>query len=79
MTTDQVRNIHRAKPFKPFTIHVADGTTVEVTHPENMFQSQGGRTIIVNTRGEKMEIIDLLLVTKITTDQEGQPPQRKRR
>jgi hypothetical protein len=78
MTTDQIRTVHRAKPFKPFTVHLADGTSVDVTHPENMFQSQGGRTIIVNTRGEKMEIIDLLLVTKITTHQD-EPPSRRRK
>ena len=78
MTTDHVRNLHKAKPFKPFTIHLADGTSVDVNHPENMFQSQGGRTVIVNTRGEKMEIIDLLLVTKIATDQEGAAPRRRK-
>ena len=79
MTVDQVRNLHRAKPFRPFTIHVADGTSVEVTHPENMLQSQGGRTIVVNTQGEEMAIVDLLLVTQLTFKHgNGSPPRRRR-
>ena len=79
MTVEQLRGMHQAKPFKPFTVHIADGTSVEVTHPENMFQSQGGRTIIVNTQGEEMAIIDLLLVTKITFKQGNGSAPRKRK
>jgi hypothetical protein len=30
-----------------------------------LFRTQGGRTIIVNTSGENLEILDLLLVTKL--------------
>jgi uncharacterized protein YhfF len=66
MTIEQIRTLHRAKAFKPFTVHTVDGTSVEVTHPENMLQSQGRRTIIVNLQGEEMAIIDLLLVTKVS-------------
>lgn len=66
MTTEQIRTLHEARPFRPFTIHRADGTSVEVSHPELMLRTQGGRTVIVNTGGEDVAIIDLLLVTKLT-------------
>jgi hypothetical protein len=66
MTSEQMRAVHRAQPFRPFAIHLADGTSVDVTHPELLLQTQGGRTIFVNTVGEEVAIIDLLLVTKIT-------------
>jgi hypothetical protein len=66
MTIEQLRAAHRAQPFRPFTIHLADGTSVDVPHPELLFQTQGGRTIFVNTGGEDVSIIDLLLVTKLT-------------
>jgi hypothetical protein len=66
MTSEQLRAVHKAQPFKPFTVHLADGTSVDVRHPELLLQTQGGRTIFVNTAGEDVAIIDLLLVTKIT-------------
>lgn len=66
MTTEQIKTLHEARPFRPFTIHLADGSSVEVPHPELMWRTQGGRTVFVNTSGEDVAIIDLLLVTKLT-------------
>jgi hypothetical protein len=67
MTTDQLESVHKAQPFKPFMLHLADGTAHAVSHPELMWRTPGGRTIFVSGGGEKVAIIDLLLVTKITT------------
>jgi hypothetical protein len=68
MTTDRIKELLAAKPFKPFEIHVADGDVLEVKHPELMWVTPGGRTIFV-ARGPKEEdgiaILDLLLVTKL--------------
>jgi hypothetical protein len=66
MTTDQFDTVHKAQPFKPFTIHLADGTEHQVAHPEMIWRNPSGRTVVVSLGGEKMAIIDLLLVTKIT-------------
>jgi hypothetical protein len=74
MTTEQVRRAHQAAPFKPFTIHLADGRTFTVHHPELMMLSPGGRTVVLAVSDEAFEIIDLLLVTSLTTgngSQEG--------
>jgi hypothetical protein len=76
MTTEQLDAVHRAQPFKPFTIHLADGTKHTVTHPELMWRTQGGRTIFINSGGERVAIIDLLLFTKIT---HGNGATRRRR
>ena len=66
MTIEQLDSVHKAQPFKPFTVHLADGSKHSVGHPELMWRTQGGRTIVISLGGEKMAIIDLLLVTKIT-------------
>jgi hypothetical protein len=78
MTIDQIRTLHQAKPFKPFTIHVADGASYEVQHPENLMQSQGGRTIAVSAEGDAVAVIDLLLVTRVTMGN-GSTSSRRRR
>jgi hypothetical protein len=57
-------------------IHTADGETVKVAHPEFLWVLPPGRTIYVHTgRGEEVQTIDLLLVTKLTTGMNGK--QRK--
>ena len=76
MTADQLDTVHHAQPFKPFTLHLADGTRHSVPHPELLWRTPGGRTIFVSLGGEKVAIIDLLLVTKIT---HGNGVRRRRR
>ena len=78
MTTEQLKNVHGAKPFRPFTIHLADGTSLDVSHPEILWRTQGGRTIFVNTSGEHVAIVDLLLVTKLTVHNGSVSSRRKR-
>jgi hypothetical protein len=76
MTIEQLISVHKAQPFKPFTVHLADGTEHRVTHPELMWHTPQGRTIVISLGGEKLVIIDLLLVTKIT---HGNGARRRRR
>ena len=76
MTTDQLDAVHKAQPFRPFTIHLADGSSHNVPHPEFLWRTPGGRTVFVSGGGEAVAIIDLLLVTKITTGN-GKSPRRK--
>jgi hypothetical protein len=68
MTTTQLKDLHQAKPFQAFEIHIADGDVLRVPHPELMWIHPGGRTLVV-ARGPKeedgMAIVDLLLVTKL--------------
>lgn len=63
MTTEQIRKLHQTQPFRPFAIHLADGRSIEVHHPENL--ALGGRTIAVFEDPEAAEIVDLLLVTSL--------------
>jgi len=76
MTTEQLDRLHQARPFQPFTIYLADGTRHRVVSPEFLSRTRGGRTIIVSTGGEHTAVIDLLLMTKITT---GNGARRRRR
>ncbi|MDZ4782759.1 MAG: hypothetical protein SGJ19_21130 [Planctomycetia bacterium] len=78
MTTQQLKALHQARPFRPFLVHLADGTSIPVKHPELMLVTQGGRTAFVNTEGDETSIFDLLLVTKLTYhDEEMKRPRRR--
>jgi hypothetical protein len=37
MPIEEILNLLRAQPFVPFRIHLLDGTTCEVQHPEMVF------------------------------------------
>lgn len=65
MTVEQLRNAHRAQPFRPFTIHMGDGRSFFVRHPDFLSHSPGGRTVIVYEGEEAFSILDLLLVTEL--------------
>lgn len=65
MTIDQLRNVIQARPFRPFTLKLADGTRLRVKHPEFVSSSPAGRTVIVWSEAESFEIVDLLLVASI--------------
>jgi hypothetical protein len=65
MTTDQLRNVWKAEPFRPFVIHLADGRQVKVGHPEFLTRSPSGRSIIVYQPDDSFNVIDLLLVTDL--------------
>jgi hypothetical protein len=71
MTIEQMRNAHQTRPFRPFRIHLADGRSFLVRHPDYLSHSPTGRTIIVYGDGETFSILDLLLVTELEF---GEPP-----
>lgn len=68
MTIEQLRSVHRANPFRPFTIHMADGHRIRVPHRDFMWQAPTGRTIVVQNEDETVSILDLLLMTELNIE-----------
>jgi hypothetical protein len=65
MTAEQLRAMRDANPFRPFTIHLADGRSLSVPHRDIVSQSPAGRTIIVYGSDEAFSVVDLYLVTEL--------------
>lgn len=78
MTVNQLRAMHQARPFKPFRIHMADGRGIDVTHPELVALTSGGRTIGVATAPDVIEVVDLLLVTSLEPLTNGRAKSKRR-
>lgn len=64
MTTESFQSMLRASPFRPFMIHLVDGRSVAVTHPESVAYA-GGRTALVALPNDGFEFIDLHLVASL--------------
>lgn len=79
MTVDQIRTMHRAAPFQPFEINLADGRALAVEHPEMLAISPPGRTIGVAHADGTIEIVDLLLVTSLRPRANGSERRKKPR
>jgi hypothetical protein len=65
MTIEQLRGIHQAAPFQPFTIQLADGRSLSVPHREFLSHSPSGGTVIVYGENDSFSVVDLLLVTEL--------------
>ena len=68
MTLERFVETLNYQPFRPFTIHLADGTSVPVVSREFVASSPSGRTVVVFDPNDRMNIIDLLLVTKLEVE-----------
>ncbi|HEY3246335.1 MAG TPA: hypothetical protein VGM03_23570 [Phycisphaerae bacterium] len=77
MTIEQLRKMHQATPFQPFDIHLADGRSLPVDHPEFLATDPPGRTISVGLSDGTFEVVDLLLVTSLKPRANGRSPRRR--
>ena len=65
MTIEQLRTTHRAAPFVPFTIRMADGRQFPIPHPDFLSMSPAGRTAVIFHPDGSASIVDLLLMTEL--------------
>ena len=65
MTIQQLRTAHHTAPFRPFTVHMADGRSFHVPHPDFLSMSPTGRTVIIYRENDEFSVLDLLLMTEI--------------
>jgi len=65
MRIEQIRQAKRAVPFRPFTLHLADGRRFLVDHPEFILVSRDNRTVVVDDVMGNTELIDSMMVTSL--------------
>jgi len=71
MTINKVRELYEARPFRPFTIHLADGRNVRVEHPEFIAFAPTGRAMNVFEPDGSFHMIDAWLVTDLYVKANG--------
>lgn len=67
-----------ALPFRPFTVHLADGRQIAVRHQDYAFLSPTGRTLIVYEDDDSFQILDLMLATGVQVNRKRQKTVRKK-
>lgn len=79
MTVEQLKSVYDAKPFRPFSLHIADGRTIPVHHRDFILTVPQGRTFIVAEPNGRFHILDLLMVTELELMPVASNGARKRR
>jgi hypothetical protein len=71
MQREQIRDLMRAQPFRPFTIHLPEGRQVQVTHYDFALLSPDSRTLLSYGPDNTFNMIDVMLIASIEV---GPPP-----
>jgi hypothetical protein len=79
MTAQEFRSVFEALPFRPFTVHLADGREIAVRHQDYTLLSPTGRTLIVYEDDDSFQVLDLMLATGVQVNGKGQKKVRKKR
>ncbi|MGC8640117.1 MAG: hypothetical protein ACP5XB_09610 [Isosphaeraceae bacterium] len=69
MRAEDLREVIRARPFRPFAIVAADGGRIRVDHPE-WIMVRSERSAAVYDQDERLHIIDVMLIQRV----EVEPP-----
>lgn len=72
MTSQELRAVMQAIPFRPFIIRMADGRSFEVRHPDFLLVGPNGRTAFAfGPSGNEFSILGVLLMTEIEFSRQG--------
>ena len=75
MTIQELRAALRATPFRPFTVHMADGRVFLIRHPDFLLVGPNGRTAFAfEPSAEEFSILDVMLMTEIEFGRQAAQP-----
>jgi len=78
MTIERFKQALNTTPFRPFIIYTADGESIPVVSREFVSLSPSGRTVVVFDPEDRMNILDLLLVTNLQVEPANRNRKRKK-
>jgi hypothetical protein len=65
MSIEELRTAHRAAPFQPFLIRMADDRLFPIQQPEFLSISPSGRTVIVYNQDDSFSLLDFELMREL--------------
>jgi hypothetical protein len=74
MAPDEIRQKITAVPFRPFTLHTADGRAIPVHARDFILVSPRGMTVDVYQPDDRHDILDTIQITGISFDPPASAP-----
>ncbi len=63
---EELKRIKDRRPFEPFSIHLADGRELRITHPDSLaWYAEGIPRVIVVVHADGWDFVDLGLITSL--------------
>jgi hypothetical protein len=69
----RIRDLLHAAPFQPFTIHMADGKSYRIEHPDFVAAGSDTPNIYIEEPDGTFHFLSALLITSVGTAKESQP------
>jgi hypothetical protein len=66
MLGEEIHNLLHAQPFRPFRVHITDGRTLEVPHPDFTLLTRGHDMLVIDTEDEGLEMVNLDPIARFT-------------
>jgi hypothetical protein len=74
MAPDDIRQAITALPFRPFTLHTADGRAIPVHARDFILVSPRGLTVLVFQLDDRRDTLDMLQIAAISFDSPASSP-----
>jgi hypothetical protein len=72
---EAIREAIRAQPFRPFRLHLADGRSILVAHPELILVTpQGRRVVVARAEDDGLTLVEPLLIVTLETIEPASAP-----
>ena len=74
MRIEELKKAMDERPFRPFSIRMADGRKIQITHPDTVaWESDRARSAFCIVPGGGWEIIDIALATSLDMQAPASP------
>ena len=66
MNLENLRELHQARPFRPFAIHMSDGRTFEIPHSEFLaYHLESEMAVVALRTNRTFSVLDLSQITEL--------------
>jgi hypothetical protein len=74
MKIEQLKKMKDQRPFRPFSLRMADGKEIRITHPDAIaWGSEDSRTVTCISEKDDWNVIELALITSLGTQAPAMP------
>jgi hypothetical protein len=63
MSPERIRELCELKPFRPFSVHLADGQSIPVNHPEFVFIAPNKQEVIIYGPDDSFNLVYIFSIT----------------
>lgn len=68
MTTEVIKAAVQRRPFRPFSVRLADGSQIQIPGQDNAAVHPDGKTFVIFEPAGGYRIVDVPLVTDLSVD-----------